>query len=1115
MENFTHLHVHSSYSLLDGYCKPRDLVNRAVYLGMDSIAVTDHNHVGGIPEFFEEARKVGIKPIAGLEAYYTPDRSILSSPAANRNALAADAAFKAGVITEEERDAIVEQCKGVKGIKEIKERTKPYLYDTKGYHILFLAMNQNGWRNLVKMNSEAAATCTFNGRFHVDIPLVRKYADDLICTTACVASYPARKIFAGDIEAAEAYVDTFHEIFGDRFYLEVQPLTISEQMTVNRQYVAWSKEKNIKLVATNDVHYVTKWDHDDHDTLLCVGTKRYKDETDRMRYTNDFWLRSREEMEEYFKKNADDDEDLYNAYVAAMNETNIIAGRCDDKINFGAENSLLPKANLPDEEKSSKSYITRLAYKGLYDIAKRESFDKNKLAEYESRLAYEMDVVIKRHFEDYMLVVREYVTWAREHDIPVGPGRGSACGSLLLYCLGITHSVDPIKYNLLFERFLTVDKKGFPDIDVDFSKFKRESVIHHLEDEYGKDNVCHIGTYTQMGVKSGLKDIARVFRYSFDDANAISKEIDELAEFVPPQPLFADYDKLKDSPNKNERAMWDKFDALEKKYPTLFSTARKFEGLKRSFGIHASAILAMPSHVNDVFPTRLDNSTGVTVTLYPGTMIEELGGVKLDILGLVSLDNIEQTAKLINPEYNINTVYDMVDLDDPEPYKMLARGESDCVFQLESNMFKGLLKNIQPRNLDDIAATTSLGRPGPLSCHQDKQYAAAKNDGIKPDELLKGIDDITGPTYGIICYQETLMRISRRVAGFDVMQADALMRKAIAKKKIEMFPMIRRCLIYGKKNVKGPEGWEKNDDLPWYDPQKKYGAEIEGGISRGYTKEEIDLFWDDMRGYASYAFNASHAYAYSVISAIQAWLKYYYPVEFFTAALTIEEDDDKRKKYISVARRYGISVVHPDINLSEKGFTCDDKTIRYGIGSIKDVGPASVPELLEKRPYASLDDAVERVSKRALKKNVGVALIKSGAFDSFGDRYSLLNRFYELRKDKEPRIEGAPTEDDISQMELETLNASLTYPLWFDNLEEGCYVFEPCVIKSTREYVSKNKSVMCFLTIETHKSVIDCVMFAKTYKKYKDDIVLKTPVYFGGTKNDRDGFIIELIQKEA
>lgn len=633
--DFVHLHVHSSYSFLDGYCKPHDLIQQVKKLGMHAIAVTDHNHIGGTYEIQQECEENNIKFIPGVETYWTMDTKELMKSADERHADAAEKAFQDGKLTREQADAIIHKKTKVKGIKKLKEIASKYEYNTRGFHMILLAMNQTGWHNLIKLQSEAADKNTYNGRFYVDDNLLRKYNKGLIMTTACIASRTAYLINCFKFKEAEEQMLKWYDIFKDRMYLEVQPLPIQRQIVVNKMYIAWSKKYHIPLVATNDVHYLTEADYDDHDTLLCIGIGKKKTDKDRLHYDNEFWLRTREEMEVAFKKQITydsslepgEDKVLAEAYKEAMDNTVKITDRIDDHFQLKSQVNLLPKIDLDTGGLDHKEYLSYLAYNGLYKYAKEQEMDDDTLRHYESRLHYELSVVFTRNFEDYMLIVRDYSTWAVNNGVVVGPGRGSACGSLLLFLIGITRNIDPIKYDLLFERFLTVDRKGFPDIDLDFSNENRYKVVEHLEDRYGKPCVCHIGTYTQEGVKSGLKDVARVLDIPYAESDAISKEIDSMEDSVPPQPSFDDYDKLKESPSELEREQWKKFNELEQKYPKLFDLARKFEGCKRNFGVHASAYLVTPVPITDVFPTRRDDKAGVTVTLYPGTTIEELGGV--------------------------------------------------------------------------------------------------------------------------------------------------------------------------------------------------------------------------------------------------------------------------------------------------------------------------------------------------------------------------------------------------------------------------------------------------------------------------------------------------------
>ena len=705
---FTHLHVHTSYSFLDGYCHIPKLVSRAKELGMESLAITDHNHMGGIYEFLQECKKQDIKPILGYEGYQTWDTLALSKPVEERWADAALKAKEAGDLAEKEAEDLASGKKGVKGIKDIKARAEKHMYDTRQYHLILLAKNQTGLNNLIKLQSESAKVCTYNGRFLFDMPMLRKYSEGVICTTACVANMVASRVRKDDLDKAEELILEYKDIFGDDFYLEVQPNAFDDQVKVNNFYLTMSQKHNIKLVATSDVHYVLKADNKDHDVLVCVGTGTDIYNPNRMKYDHNFWLKSEEEMQDGFKYLINTSETevtvaraKYALYLEAMHNTQEIANKVGE-YKLGSDVPLMPK--LPGV-KNTKRKLRELAYKGLYELAKRYDYIANDIKRYEQRLAYELNIINYKDFADYMLIVREYLNWADNNGVMTGPGRGSAAGSLVLWCIGITKNVDPIKHGLLFGRFLTIDRTGLPDIDSDVSYYGRDKVIEHIKDLYGESNVAHIGTYSQMGVKSGLKDIGRALKIPFDKMNALSKIIDDFKDVVPPQPKFKHYDALKDG-NATEQSLYTKWQKLEADNKELFRLARAFEGLKRNFGVHASGVLAMPCRVDDYFPTRTD-ADGVMITLFTGVECEELGTAKLDVLGLKTLSIIETTLKHLDKD--VQWLYDSFDIEDKKLYKLLAQAKTDCVFQLESDMFKDMMKGMKPTAFDDIAAATALG----------------------------------------------------------------------------------------------------------------------------------------------------------------------------------------------------------------------------------------------------------------------------------------------------------------------------------------------------------------------------------------------------------------------
>lgn len=776
--DFVHLHFHTSYSFLDGYNPIKKAVSRIKELGMSACAITDHNSLAGIPEFQTECINNNIKPILGLEGYYTWDIKECSKTLEERQADALNRAIKAGVLPDNYLETKHKK-------KDYLETIKDYMYDTKQYHIILLAINQIGWHNLVKLQSEASRLCTFNGRFLCDNTLLRKYSEGIICQSACIGSPMAQLLINNRIEEAEQLILEWKDIFKDRFYLEIQPLNIPEQRLVNLKYMELCKKHNINPVATNDVHWTNYSDYEDHDTLLCIGTNKKKNDTNRMKYSNDFWIKSKEEMISSFNNQLKTINEEYNNqynnsyidfYMEALNNTNVIANRIDNNIKLGSDKPLFSDVKVP-HNLTPEQYLRLLAWNGLYKYLSNNKELNTRI--YEKRLAFELDIIINKGFAPYIIAVYEYTNWAKTHDCPIGPGRGSAAGSLVLFSIGITNNIDPIKYNLLFSRFLTKDRTAPPDIDIDFDYNNRDNVIIHLEEYYGKEKVAHIGTYTTMGVKSGLKDVGRVLDMPFDLVNnQICKKIDEI-NIDKTTPTFKDYDSLKDG-NDNEQKQWVEFNKLEKQNKELFRLARAFEGIPRNFGVHASGILVTPCDVNDYVPTRLDKNTGVTITLYTGPQLEEYNFIKYDILGLKTISIIQDTLKLINEELSIENLYDCVDITDSQLYEYISDKNTDAMFQIESNLMKKIIDEIKPTEFNDIVAINAIARPGPISVGMDKEYANVKN-GIENIKFpLKGIDNILKETYGTILYQEQLMAISKQVSGFNDGQADSITRKIIA-----------------------------------------------------------------------------------------------------------------------------------------------------------------------------------------------------------------------------------------------------------------------------------------------------------------------------------------------
>ena len=704
-----HLHVHTTYSFLDGGNKISDMMKRCKELDMDTIAITDHNHIGGWYDFKNACEENNIKPIFGCEMYQTYDTNILSKTADERRAIALANASANGI-------EVPDKINGKKATKkQIDAIIEPYLYDTKQYHLILLAMNQTGFNNLIKLQSEASSVCTYNGRYCCDMNMLRKYNEGIICLSACLGGLVPNKIIKGKADEAEKFLLEYKEIFGDRFYLEIQPLMEEVQIEANTELIRLAIEHDIEIVATNDVHYTREEDADDHDTLLCVGTGAKKNDKDRMRYQHEFWIRSYDEMIAAFERHGD----VYGEGIInkAINNTVLIANRIETGLKMGSDKPLFPKVHIP-KGLNAEQYLTLKSYRALYKYkAEHPEID---ILKYEKRMYEELDIINSKGYAPYMLSIFENVEYCEENDIPIGPGRGSAAGSLCLFVNGGTKVIDPIKYDLLFFRFLTKDRIDPPDVDMDFSYYGRDKLINHLEEVHGRDAVCHIGTYTEMGVKSGLKDFGRVLGIDFGVMNNLTKKIDEITEEVPGI-KFKDLDGYKtdaeEALKEGDQQTYDKliakyneFKKIENQYTELFRLARKFEGTPRNMGSHASGILVLPCNVTDYFPTRVDKG-GVKVALFTGPQLESLGAIKLDILGLKTLDVLDKTLKSVDKNLRVNDLYKTINqhLNDKEIFKGIQNKETEGLFQVESNLFKSLVTDIVPTDENDICAILSIG----------------------------------------------------------------------------------------------------------------------------------------------------------------------------------------------------------------------------------------------------------------------------------------------------------------------------------------------------------------------------------------------------------------------
>ena len=853
-KNFTHIHCHTDYSLLDGMGSPAEKAKRAKELNMKAIAITDHNNLGGTLAFQKACKAEGIKPLLGVESYWTWEKEIISLPLEDRYKLAEERAAEEGIILPKKITA-----------KDKKEILREFLYDSKSYHIILIAKNQIGWNNLIKIQSIAAEKGLFNGRFHCDNELLKQYSEGIICTTACAGSITSKLLMEGRNEEAEKVILDWIDIFGkENLFLEIQPLDWDKQLTINLGLIDIAKKHDLKLIATNDSHYTRQEDIYYHDLLICLQYERLVTEEDRVKYKPEYWLRSYDEMIEAFKRNNISDEYM-NIVVEALENTNLIADMVDENILIGSDKPLFTNVDIPKKE-TYESFLSKKCWRELYKYLKEHpTYDRHV---YEDRLKWELFVINNKGYAPYMLTVDEYINWSNNNRVPTGPGRGSAAGSLVLFLLKITKIIDPIQNNLLFSRFLTMDRTALPDIDSDFCYYGRQKVIKHMEDLYGSECVAHIGTYTELGVKSGIKDVGKVLGMSFAERNRISKEIGEIFKdevdlsFKYIDSLIADIDLdkvelLKDTDKEkyNNYCKYMKYKKIEDEYKDLFDAVRKLEGNKRNYGIHASGILVTPCPINDVFPVRFDKDTGARVTLYTGPEVEECNGVKYDFLGLKTVSVIDKALYTINKELTWDNLYNMVTFDDEQSFALIRNKNTDAIFQLESDMFKGLLSQIYVDNLDGVTLLTSIGRPGPLQAKMHEKYAN-RQKGIEPIVMpLPNVEDIVGDTLGTIVYQEQIMAISKKVSGFDDNQADSYLRKALAKKKRSMMDLCKRWFVYGKKNEKAPEGYIDTDNSTMYDEEGKYGVAIKGGINNGYKEEDLITFWNDIEGYASYLSN--------------------------------------------------------------------------------------------------------------------------------------------------------------------------------------------------------------------------------------------------------------------
>ena len=885
MSDFVHLHIHSEFSLLDGANRIKDLPVRAKELGMKAMAITDHGVMFGAIDFYKACKKEGIKPIIGCEVYVSPRSRFDKDPN----------------------------------------------LDNKYNHLILLAKDNEGYKNLTNLVS-LGYTDGFYYKPRIDHESLEKYHEGLVCCSACLAGEVNQAILANDMEKAKEIALWYKNLFKDDYYLEIQNNGIAKQVLVNQKLIELSRELDIPLVATNDAHYLKKEDAYNHEVLLCIQTGKHITDPDRMRFeTDELYVKSPEEMSEYFSN-----------VPEAIENTVKIAEKCNVEFEFG--HTILPNYDVPEKYATHYDYLEELTYDGLKERYK-DNLDDEKL----ERTKYELSVIKKMGYVDYFLIVWDYIHYAKTHDIPVGPGRGSGAGSIVAYAIGIT-DIDPIQYGLIFERFLNPERVSMPDFDVDFCYEKRDKVIEYVEQKYGKDHVSQIITFGTMSARMVIRDVARVLEVPYAEADKLAKMIPNELHITISQAL---------EKNRELKEIYDNIDETRK----LLDIAMALEGMPRQASTHACGIVITKDPVVTYVPLYVrDNSIS---TQYIMTTLEELGLLKMDFLGLRTLTVIKDTIDLVKKNQNIDVEFDNK-MDDPKVFKLWQEGDSVGIFQFESQGMTNFMKELKPDCFEDIIAGVSLYRPGPMD--QIPRYIANKKDPEHAVYTHPALQPILKVTYGCMVYQEQVMQIVRDLAGYSLGRAD-LVRRAMGKKKLDVMAKEREIFINGQVDENG------NIIVP-------------GCVRNGIDAESANRIFDEMAEFAKYAFNKSHAAAYSVVSYRTAYLKAYYPTEFMAAMLnSFLGNLDKIPEYIEECRRLNIEILKPDINKSETKFTVDGNKIRFGLGSIKNVGTIAVEEIVKERnengEYKDFNDFCERISDKGVNKKCVESLIKAGVFDNF------------------------------------------------------------------------------------------------------------------------------------
>ena len=1067
--NFAHLHVHTEYSLLDGSNKIKEYVNRVKELGMTAAAITDHGVMFGVIEFYRAARAAGINPVLGCEVYVAPGSRF----------------DKESVGRDEDRY----------------------------YHLVLLAENNTGYSNLMKIVSRGF-TEGYYYKPRVDYEVLEQYHEGIIALSACLAGEVQKNLLRGLYDEGRKAALRYEKIFGKgNFFLELQDHGIPEQSIVNQQLLGLAEETGIELVATNDVHYTYAEDEKPHDILLCLQTGKKLADEDRMRYEGgQYYVKSKEEMAA-----------LFPYALQALENTQKIADRCHVEIEFGV--TKLPKFDVPDGF-TSWEYLNKLCFDGL---EKRYGEPGQELVD---RLNYELGVIKNMGYVDYFLIVWDFIHFARENGIMVGPGRGSAAGSIVAYTLGITN-IDPIRYQLLFERFLNPERVSMPDIDVDFCFERRQEVIDYVVRKYGKDQVAQIVTFGTLQARGVIRDVGRVMDLPYAFVDSISKMV--------PKELNITLDKALKM-NLELKKLYDENPQVKE----LIDMSKRLEGLPRHTSMHAAGVVICQKNVDEFVPLAL-GADNTVITQFTMTTLEELGLLKMDFLGLRTLTVIQDAINLVEKSTGERIIPEELDYNDPAVMELLGSGKTDGVFQLESAGMKSFMKELKPQSLEDIIAGISLYRPGPMDFIP--QYIKGKNHPELTTYDCPQLEPILEPTYGCIVYQEQVMQIVRDLAGYTLGRSD-LLRRAMSKKKADVMQRERQNFVYGN-----PE-----ENVP-------------GCVANGISEEIANKIYNEMIDFAKYAFNKSHAAAYAVVAYQTAYLKYYHPVEYMAALMTsVIDNPGKVAEYIYSCRQMGIKILPPDINRGVGNFSVDNGNIRYGLAAIKSIGRPVIESIIEERKmrgeFKNLKDFMERLSGKEVNKRTVENFIKSGAFDSLkGTRKQLMMIYIRVMDqvnqekkysmtgqmslfdivDEEQKKEFEITMPDVGEYQKETLLAFEKevlgvylsgHPLeeyeekWRNNISTTTQDFQldeetgvtkvrdgakeiigGMITSKTIKYTKKNQT-MAFITIEDLMGTVEVVIFPRDYEKNQQYLQEDSKVFVKGRVSEEDDNASKLICEE-